>query len=310
MAKKKLMEVVPAPGRYRIQYVSERTGIPAATLRAWERRYGIPRPARTESAYRLYSDQDIELLLRMNQLCSDGISPAEAAKSALSEAAPLEAPAKAEPDRHASLVAQMVEAVERFDPFALESAVTFAMTVASPLEMFERVFQPVQTQIGDRWHAGVLSVAQEHLASEVLGRAVRTLRLLVEPPESTRLALLACFEEEDHAFPLYGVGFRLAGWGFRTVMLGPRTPPAAIEAAVQSLHPELVGLSVTIPPPAHRAERLVAAYGEACGSTLWAVGGQGAKELARYVEKAGGIVAEQDLSSVHRKLERKKKKRA
>ncbi len=308
MAKKKTVEVAPTPGRYRIQYVSEKTGIPSATLRAWERRYGIPRPARTEAAYRLYSDQDIELLVRMNQLCTDGLSPAEAAQSALSEAAPVEAPVKLEHDRHGGLVNLMIEAVERFDPFALESAVAYAMTVASPLEMYEHVFQPVQTKIGERWHAGTLSVAQEHLATEALGRAVRAMRLLVEPPESTRLAVLACFEEEDHAFPLYGVGFRLAGWGFRTVMLGPRTPPAAIEAAVQSLRPELVGLSVTIAPPAHRAERLVASYGEACGSTLWAVGGQAAKELARYIEKAGGIVAEQDLSSVHKKLERKKKR--
>ena len=48
--------------KYRINAVSEMTGIPAATLRAWERRYGVPEPRRTESSYRVYSDADIELL--------------------------------------------------------------------------------------------------------------------------------------------------------------------------------------------------------------------------------------------------------
>ena len=45
--------------RYRINAVAEMTGVPAPTLRAWERRYGIPRPGRSESSYRLYSDADV-----------------------------------------------------------------------------------------------------------------------------------------------------------------------------------------------------------------------------------------------------------
>ena len=51
--------------RYRIQTVSQMTGIPAATLRAWERRYGFPEPERTQSSYRLYSEQDIS-----GQICN------------------------------------------------------------------------------------------------------------------------------------------------------------------------------------------------------------------------------------------------
>ncbi|WP_434422398.1 MerR family transcriptional regulator [Nannocystis pusilla] len=46
-------------GRYRIQSVAEMTGVSAATLRAWERRYGLPAPRRSSSAYRLYSDRDV-----------------------------------------------------------------------------------------------------------------------------------------------------------------------------------------------------------------------------------------------------------
>ena len=55
-------------GKYRIHTVAEMTGVPAATLRAWERRYGVPVPARTSSAYRVYSDADIALIRRVVEL--------------------------------------------------------------------------------------------------------------------------------------------------------------------------------------------------------------------------------------------------
>jgi DNA-binding transcriptional MerR regulator len=69
-----------ANGRFRIQVVSELTAVPAPTLRAWERRYGIPTPARTASAYRLYSDHDVAMVRRLRDLCANGMSIAEAAR--------------------------------------------------------------------------------------------------------------------------------------------------------------------------------------------------------------------------------------
>jgi len=72
-------------GKYRINVVAQKTGISSATLRAWERRYGIPVPRRTESSYRVYSDDDVALIQRLRALCDDGMSPSEAAKVVLSE---------------------------------------------------------------------------------------------------------------------------------------------------------------------------------------------------------------------------------
>lgn len=66
-------------GRYRINWVSEQTGISEATLRAWERRYRVPEPARTPSGYRVYSVNDVEKVRRMRELCAGGMSPSEAA---------------------------------------------------------------------------------------------------------------------------------------------------------------------------------------------------------------------------------------
>lgn len=47
--------------------VVKRTGIPADTIRAWERRYGVPRPQRTASGRRLYSEADLEVIRQLRQ---------------------------------------------------------------------------------------------------------------------------------------------------------------------------------------------------------------------------------------------------
>jgi DICT domain-containing protein len=57
-----------------IKEVAERTGIAAATIRVWEQRYGFPEPARTSSGYRVYTDEDVEVLRRVSSLRSEGLS--------------------------------------------------------------------------------------------------------------------------------------------------------------------------------------------------------------------------------------------
>ena len=76
-------------GKYRIQAVADMTGVAAATLRAWERRYGLPTPQRTKSSYRVYSDEDVALIRRLRALCDGGMAPADAART-LKEAAEVE----------------------------------------------------------------------------------------------------------------------------------------------------------------------------------------------------------------------------
>ena len=51
-------------GKFKIQTVAEMTGVPASTLRTWEQRYGFPSPDRTASAYRMYSQSDIDQIAR------------------------------------------------------------------------------------------------------------------------------------------------------------------------------------------------------------------------------------------------------
>lgn len=278
--------------KYRINVVADMTGVSAATLRAWERRYGIPVPSRTESSYRIYDEEDIRLIQRLRALCDEGMSPSEAAKVLLAEQEAEPEPAANAGDPFGPSRDGILEAVERFDPVALESAVQHALALGSASTIYDKIIAPAMQQIGDRWHAGTLTIGQEHLATGVLENAARKLLGLVQPSGGARQIVLACFPEDEHTLPLYGVALRLATSGFRIVMLGARTPAAAVRQAVQELRPVAVGLSVTVAPDPPIARQLIDDYANACGDAPWLVGGRAAASLRDFIEPRGGVVSE------------------
>ncbi|MFN3197462.1 MAG: MerR family transcriptional regulator [Bradymonadia bacterium] len=289
-------------GRYRIRVVSEMTGIPSPTLRAWERRYGIPSPDRSPGQYRLYSDHDVETLRRMRDLCDQGVSPSEAARliKQRAEEVIVEPPATTPPPPTgldpslrtpwSVAVDRILTAVEAFDPQGLAEATRHALCLGPARSVFEYVFAPAQREVGNRWHAGRISVAHEHLASEHLTGVARDLLKLMQPSSDERLALLACFDDEQHVLPLYGSALYFVEWGFRTVVMGARTPPDALAEAVTNLDPDIVGLSLTMPPQVSDLPATLDQYAKACKGRPWMVGGRAAEPLREDFESRGATV--------------------
>lgn len=276
-------------------------GVSSATLRAWERRYGVPSPARTASAYRLYSEEDVAVIKKMRDYVNGGMAAAEAARKVLETALP-HAPA-VPGDAFAGASERIVDAVLRFDPDGLEVEVNRALSLGPAVTIFERALGPALERVGDLWQEGKITIAQEHLASQILGATLLHLLRLAQPGEGGRRVLLAAFAEEDHVLGLFGVGLRFCSWGFRSIVLGPRTPPAAIARAVESLAPEVVALTVTMAPPPPRARELVDAYADACRDAVWIVGGAGAEALRPFIEARGGLVASAELTATRAQVE-------
>lgn len=298
------------------------TGVSSATLRAWERRYGVPAPARTASAYRLYSEEDVALITRMRDLVRAGTAPAEAARALMGEpvigatdgshfggGAPV-----VEKDPYVAATDRIIDAIRRFDPDGLEEEVSKTLTLGPAVTIYERTIGPALVQIGELWHAGTVTVAQEHLATNVIGATLVHLLRLAQPSDSSRRVVLACFADEEHVLGLYGAGLRFASWGYRTLMLGASTPPAAVARVVDALAPDLVGLSATMMVPPPRARELVDAYADACHSTPWLVGGEMAESMRSWIEDRGGLCIGRDLAGHRQAIEKiilaQKRKRA
>jgi DNA-binding transcriptional MerR regulator len=290
--------------RYRIRAVSELVGLSTATLRAWERRYGVPTPARTASAYRLYDENDLQLLRRMRDLVEGGMAPAEAARQALEDSPAAPPSGVVGDDPFVAVRERIVDATVRFDPDALELEIGRALSLGPALAIFERALGPALSRIGDLWHEGAITIAQEHLASSLVGGTLSDLVRLSQPSEGGRRAALACFADEDHVLALQGAALRFASWGFRTVLIGARTPPAAIGGVVQTLAPDVVALSATVAPTPPRARELVDAYADACRGVAWVVGGQAVEGMRPWIEARGGLVASGPPAELRRQIDR------
>lgn len=289
--------------RYRIRAVAELTGVSTATLRAWERRYGVPAPARTASAYRLYGDDDVALVAQMRDLVESGVAPAEAAR-ALRDHATGAAETNGDVDAYQAASDRIVDAAMRFDIEVMREELARTLALGPAIAVFDRTLAPALVRVGDLWHKGQITVAQEHMLSSMLLARVGQLLELIQPVDSTRRVALACFEEEDHVLGLYGTGLHFAAWGYRSILLGARTPPDAVARVVAALDVDAVALSVTLPPAPARARALVDAYADACRGVPWIVGGQGIQALRRFIEARGGIVSEASFPELRRTVDK------
>lgn len=279
-----------AGGPYRIATVAELTGVPEPTLRAWERRYGVPSPQRTATRYRLYGAEDVELVQEMRRLCESGMAASEAARRVRARRQP--APEiETGSDPHATAVSLMLDAIDDFDDAALEHELRRALYLGSGVTVFDRVFAPLLVEVGDRWHAGELTVAQEHFITQKVATTLRDFLRLSPGSAGVRKAVFASFADDEHEIGLLGFALRVAELGVRPIFLGARTPPSAVRSAVERVEPMLVGLSLTVLPALARARELVDDYAAACGTTPWILGGGGAEAVADQVRARGGHVA-------------------
>jgi DNA-binding transcriptional MerR regulator len=288
--------------RYRIHAVAEMTGVPAPTLRAWERRYGIPRPGRSESAYRLYSDTDVAEVRQLVQLQTRGLAPSEAARLLLeggpmpADPPPLAVTAAAPAPTTGAMdqaLHRILDAIMNFDQALLEREVRGALYLGAPTEVYEGVLAPALREVGMRWERGMLDIAGEHLASRAISGALGELTGTLTRAGTGPRVVLACVEEDQHDLPLYGVALAVLEARHRPVILGQRTPPSAVAATVARLDPVAVGLSMTVPLAAGLEPRaLFRAYGEAAAGRPWFVGGSASAAVAAEVRDAGGTPIE------------------
>ncbi|MER3411414.1 MAG: hypothetical protein C4305_03230 [Thermoleophilia bacterium] len=252
-------------GPFRIGELSRRTGISPELLRAWERRYGLLRPARTPGGLRLYSQEDLERVQAMQQYLAEGLAAAQAAALAL--AAPQ--PELGSPPLDPVVVQhELAEALETFDESRAQAVLDRLFAFGTVNAVLKGVILPYLRDLGERWERGQITVAQEHFASNIMRE-----RLLGLARGWGRgggpIALLACLPQEQHELGLIAFGLALRSQGWRIAYLGSDTPLDTLERAVQAVQPAIIVVSATlqdrIPPVASELEALARARRVALG---------------------------------------------
>jgi DNA-binding transcriptional MerR regulator len=224
-------------GALRIGEFARRVGVSPELLRAWERRYGLLQPIRTDGGFRLYTDDDAERVDRMKRALDDGFSAAEAAQRALAQERPTEhTPADARE--------RLLAATHAYDEVAVHTLLDEALAGFSLETVLRELVLPVLREIGAEWESGTLEVGQEHFASNLVRARLLGLARLWGRGGGP-LAILACAPGERHDIGLIAFGLVLRSHGWRILFLGADTPIGTLEAAVSTASPQLVVVAAT-----------------------------------------------------------------
>lgn len=215
--------------RFNIRAVERLTGVPAATLRSWERRYGFPVPSRTATARRLYTEREVQQIRWVKGQTEEGLTVAQAIRWAQEGVAAdrSTAPSVSTPPPAAagpSLAIAFVDAVARYDDAAADGVLSSAFARHPADVVLTDVVTPALMEVGERWARGELAVSAEHFASHILHRRLST--LLAEQPAVGTLAtvIAACVPGEQHEIGLLMLSLFLRWAGARVVYLGADVP--------------------------------------------------------------------------------------
>jgi MerR family transcriptional regulator, light-induced transcriptional regulator len=243
------------PVLYPIRAVSLQTGISIETLRAWERRYQVVTPQRGERG-RLFTEADIRRLRMLRMAVEQGHSIGQLARlsddalqalttqpalPALPDSPPSAGLGSetAHPDLHL-----LMAGIERLDYGEVERQLSLLAAVLPPRELVRRVVLPLLQQVGDAWHAGKLSIAQEHMTSALLRNLLGALIPLHRRAAPPAKLLFAAPAREQHEFGILLSAILAVGGGLGIVYLGTDLPAEEIVVAAQKTAPQAVVIGV------------------------------------------------------------------
>lgn len=234
--------------------VARRLGVAPATLRTWDRRYGLGPGDHTTGRHRKYAPRDVARLELMQQALLRGASSAEAAEYALSAPVPA-SPATPPPPGRGALRLRganrpargLARAVVALDQAAAQTLLADAVEADGVLTTWTGVISPVLAAVAARREPSGAGAEVSHLLEECVRATLARVAPIVTEPRNHRPVLLACAPGERHDLPLHPLSAELARRGVDVRNLGPALPVTALVAAVRRTAPAAVVLWAHLP---------------------------------------------------------------
>ncbi len=266
---------------YNTKAVVHQTGVPAPTLRAWERRYGVLTPRRGDNDYRLYSERDIVTVTWLRERVQTGMTISQAiallksleparrrtrrvargahlayadesagaehgnGNGARAHAASAQVVGRfALEELHAHLLQQLVN----FDEFSASRTIAQTMAVFAVEDVCTQVLAPVLAEIGRLWAEGALSIATEHFASAVVRAQLESLFRAAGSVEQSPLVFVGCAPGELHEIGALMLALFLRRAGLHVAYLGQSVEVESLAETVMDTRPAAVLLSAASRP--------------------------------------------------------------
>lgn len=240
--------VAPVEEKLTVAAVARRIGVAPATLRTWDRRYGLGPSEHVEGQHRRYRPQDLARLTMMRRLIIAGVSPSEAAEQAKSFKGVVKiSKLVKEFEVREDVVDALYKALQGLDRTFVETSLAHEINTYGIEGAWTDVIVPTLFLIGDEWENNQKGIEVEHLFSEILKNAFYSRTVALANPFNPRPVLLAAVGEEVHSLPVYALAAALCERNIESYVLGARTPMEAISTMVTRCAPPAIFLWAQLP---------------------------------------------------------------
>jgi len=241
---------------FNLKAVVRQTGVKPDTLRAWQRRYGLPSPGRSPGGHRLYSQRDIDTIQWLVARQQEGLS----IKRAVEQWRTIEGDGRDPLQEQAAVSTQRAvpqplytggETLEKLREDWLNACLAYdeqqatlilnqAFALYPPETVAVELLQRAVAQVGQRWYQGDATVQQEHFCSAQIIARLEALVVAAPPPSRPGRILVACPPEEHHSIGPLLLTFLLRRRGWEVIYLGADVPTERLETTVAVTRPQLV----------------------------------------------------------------------
>jgi DNA-binding transcriptional MerR regulator len=233
---------------YSIKELENLSGIKAHTIRIWEKRYGIIKPARTDTNIRYYCDDDLKRLLNIAILNKYGMRISGIAK--LSDEQMSEKVmhyASSDLNDADSNVENLVIAMVEMNEYKFDRILSRYIMNQGFEDAVIKVIFPFFEKIGLLWQTGSINPAHEHFVSNLFRQKLMVAidNLMVANKPDAKKFILFLPEGEYHELALLFYNYIIKKSGKLVYYLGSSVPFNDLVESGKMIEPDFLFSSVT-----------------------------------------------------------------
>ena len=282
---------------YKIKDLETLSGVKAHTIRIWEKRYNILSPDRTDTQIRLYTDEDLVILLNICILYKHGIK--------ISHIANLTFPQIQEKVTSIQAVYQVEDSYEQLilalltlDEELFRNTLGALIQEVGLSKTFTNHLVPFLDRIGIMWLVGSINPAQEHFISNLIRqKIIAEIDKLPIPQDDNNSVMLYLPEHEWHEISLLFYQFVLREKNIPTIYLGQSLPYDSLVLCFKQLKPKALVTSWLTAVEEKFMENYFKQLKEEIGETPIYAGGYQVKMNKKNIEKL--VIEIDDIHSLH-----------
>lgn len=268
---------------FTIKRAAELTGVREETLRAWERRYAVVTPARTDAGYRLYDEQAVQRIRAMQALIDEGWAPRQAAAQIIS-AGPLSGAVDGGLD---AAIEPFLACACNLDAAGLDRILDEVFARAGFEVVADQWLLPVLRQIGARWVGGTLRISAEHLAVQAIKRRLVAAFAAASTTVGAPRVIMGLAPGSQHEIGILAFATAARRAGLDVLYLGPDLPVADWVDAVTRQRAHAMVISVPLAADADAVSDVIAAVRAVAPQVRVGVGGTHQDLITDPVHKLG-----------------------